>query len=63
MFFNKKDPIIMGVDVVRGILRPGAPICVYDSTVFSYQQYLINIIIEIEIGSCRIDRDEQEEPS
>ena len=53
----------MGVDVVRGILRPGAPICVYDSTVFSYQQYLINIIIEIEIGSCRIDRDEQEEPS
>lgn len=26
--FNKRDPIIMGVDVVEGILRIGTPICV-----------------------------------
>lgn len=26
--FNKRDPIIMGVDVVEGILRIGSPICV-----------------------------------
>lgn len=27
MVFNKKDPIILGVDVVKGILRVGTPIC------------------------------------
>ena len=26
--FNKKDPIIMGVDVVAGVLRIGTPLCV-----------------------------------
>lgn len=26
-FFNKKDPIIMGVDVVEGVLKIGTPIC------------------------------------
>ena len=26
--FNKRDPIILGVDVVEGSLRPGTPICV-----------------------------------
>lgn len=26
--FNKKDPIILGVDVVKGILKPGTPICI-----------------------------------
>jgi len=27
-FFNKKDPIVMGVDVVEGQVRIGTPICV-----------------------------------
>jgi translation initiation factor 5B len=26
--FNKRDPIIIGVDVVEGVLRQGTPICV-----------------------------------
>lgn len=26
--FNKRDPIIVGVDVAEGILRTGTPICV-----------------------------------
>lgn len=26
--FNKKDPIIIGVDVVRGVLKIGTPVCV-----------------------------------
>ncbi|CCG81520.1 Translation initiation factor IF2 [Taphrina deformans PYCC 5710] len=25
--FNKKDPIVLGVDVIEGSLRPGTPIC------------------------------------
>lgn len=25
--FNKKDPIVLGVDIVEGSLRPGTPIC------------------------------------
>lgn len=29
-FFNKKDPIVMGVDVEKGVLRVGTPIVVYD---------------------------------
>ncbi len=53
MFFNKKDPIIMGVDVARGILRPGTPICLYDTTV----NLLINLsimyfAIEIKNWNC-----------
>lgn len=27
--FNKKDPLILGVDVVQGVLRPGTPLCVF----------------------------------
>ncbi|KAJ1661113.1 eukaryotic translation initiation factor 5B [Dispira simplex] len=28
--FNKRDPIVVGVDVVEGILRIGTPVCVVD---------------------------------
>lgn len=31
-FFNKKDPIVMGCDVVEGILKIGTPICVFKQT-------------------------------
>lgn len=31
-FFNKADPIIMGVDIERGILKPGTPVCLYNAT-------------------------------
>lgn len=27
-FFNKKDPIVMGIDVVEGVIRLGTPLCV-----------------------------------
>ena len=26
--FNKKDPLIIGVDIIKGVLKPGTPICV-----------------------------------
>ena len=29
--FNKKDPIVLGVDIVEGTLRPGTPICAVKS--------------------------------
>ncbi|RKP24453.1 P-loop containing nucleoside triphosphate hydrolase protein, partial [Syncephalis pseudoplumigaleata] len=29
--FNKRDPIVLGVDVVEGSLRPGTPICVVNT--------------------------------
>lgn len=28
MVFNKKDPIIMGVEVIKGVLKIGTPLCV-----------------------------------
>lgn len=31
--FNKKDPIILGVDVEQGVLKAGTPVCVYNSEV------------------------------
>lgn len=31
MVFNHKDPILLGVDVVKGVLRNGTPICVKKS--------------------------------
>jgi len=31
-FFNKADPIIMGVDVERGVLRPGTPVCIFNDS-------------------------------
>jgi translation initiation factor 5B len=30
--FNKKDPIVLGIDVVEGALRPGTPICAVRAT-------------------------------
>jgi len=27
-FFNKKDPIVLGIDVVEGVIRLGTPLCV-----------------------------------
>lgn len=28
-FFNKKDPLVMGVDVEQGVLKVGTPLAVY----------------------------------
>jgi translation initiation factor 5B len=33
MVFNKRSPLIMGVDIVEGILKVGTPICVVNETV------------------------------
>ena len=32
-FFNKKDPLVMGVDVLEGVLKVGTPLAVYDKNV------------------------------
>lgn len=29
VFFNKKDPLVMGVDVEQGVLKVGTPLAVY----------------------------------
>mmetsp|Transcript_31470 Transcript_31470/g.28649 ORF Transcript_31470/g.28649 Transcript_31470/m.28649 type:complete len:347 (-) Transcript_31470:155-1195(-) len=42
-FFNKKDPIIMGVDVVEGVLKVGTPICAFDK-----EKLKIGVIDSIE---------------
>lgn len=42
--FNKKDPIVLGVDVERGILRIGTPLVVYDKEVnFSFQRKNVHL--------------------
>eukprot|EP00742_Colponemidia_sp_Colp-10_P002334 GILJ01002490.1.p1 GENE.GILJ01002490.1~~GILJ01002490.1.p1 ORF type:complete len:972 (-),score=276.79 GILJ01002490.1:172-3087(-) len=41
--FNKKDPIVLGLDVVEGILRVGTPLCVPDKDSFE-----IGRVISIE---------------
>lgn len=28
--FNKKDPIVLGVDVIAGVLKVGTPLCVHN---------------------------------
>ena len=34
--FNNKDPIVIGVDVEKGILKVGTPLCIYEeNTTFS----------------------------
>lgn len=43
MFFNKSKPIIMGVDVEQGVLKPGTPICVYNKEVFIFYLLFINL--------------------
>ena len=32
-FFNKKYPLILGVEVEKGVLRPGTPVCIPDKEV------------------------------
>ena len=40
--FNKRAPIIMGVDVIEGTLKLGTPICVVDSEVhFCFVSYVV----------------------
>ncbi|KAI8579577.1 hypothetical protein K450DRAFT_241654 [Umbelopsis ramanniana AG] len=41
--FNKKDPIIIGVDVVEGVLRIGTPICVIRTDPETKQRDIITL--------------------
>ncbi|KAH8555729.1 hypothetical protein BGW37DRAFT_435377 [Umbelopsis sp. PMI_123] len=41
--FNKKDPIIIGVDVVEGVLRIGTPICVVKTDPETKQREVITL--------------------
>ena len=36
MVFNKKNPIVLGVDVIKGILRIGTPLCIKKNGGISY---------------------------
>lgn len=45
--FNRKDPIIIGVDVVEGVLKIGTPLMVADKKVFS-----INLFFLASYWSC-----------
>ncbi|CAA7402961.1 unnamed protein product [Spirodela intermedia] len=48
--FNKKDPIILGVDVVEGILKVGTPICIPSQDFID-----IGRIASIEINHKQVD--------
>ncbi|GBB91425.1 hypothetical protein RclHR1_18700002 [Rhizophagus clarus] len=41
--FNKKDPIIIGVDVVDGVLRTGTPLCVVKIDPITNQREIISL--------------------
>ncbi|EXX55780.1 Fun12p [Rhizophagus irregularis DAOM 197198w] len=41
--FNKKEPIIIGVDVVEGILRTGTPLCVVKTDPVTNQREIITL--------------------
>jgi translation initiation factor 5B len=47
--FNKKDPIILGVDVVEGVLRVGTPVCVP-----SKDQIKVGVVESIEFNKNSI---------
>lgn len=49
-FFNKKAPIIMGVDVEKGTLRPGTPICVFDEG-----KLKIGIVESLELNKKKLE--------
>lgn len=42
MFISRKDPLIIGVDVLKGVLKIGTPLCLFDQTV-----YLLNLPLPI----------------
>merc|ERR1712086_98169 len=41
--FNKKDPIVFGVEVVEGILKVGTPLCIPDK-----DNFVVGRVISIE---------------
>ncbi|KAG9287698.1 hypothetical protein G9A89_004101 [Geosiphon pyriformis] len=41
--FNKRDPILIGVDIVEGILRPGTPICVLKTDAVTNAREVISL--------------------
>ncbi|RIA95932.1 hypothetical protein C1645_441340 [Glomus cerebriforme] len=41
--FNKKDPIVIGVDVVEGALRTGTPLCVVKTDPITNQREIITL--------------------
>ena len=47
--FNKKDPIILGVDVIKGVLRPGTPVCTFNN-----EKLKIGIVETIEVNKKSI---------
>ncbi|EAS07789.1 elongation factor Tu GTP-binding domain protein (macronuclear) [Tetrahymena thermophila SB210] len=48
-FFNKSEPIIMGVDIERGTLKPGTQVCLFNHT-----KLKIGVVESIEINKKSI---------
>jgi translation initiation factor 5B len=41
--FNKKDPIVVGVDVIEGVLKLLTPICAIKENPITKQKEIINM--------------------
>ena len=57
--FHTTNPIVIGVNVVEGVLKTGTPLCVPDREVSTFMIKLIFFLlfaIESEIGYCTINR-------
>lgn len=62
--FNKRDPIICGVDVVEGILRIGTPLCVPPSVDNGFSEPLrIGKVTSIELNHKPVDSVKKGSPS
>ncbi|KAG4306427.1 hypothetical protein PORY_000415 [Pneumocystis oryctolagi] len=48
--FNKKDPILLGVDIIEGVIRIGTPICAVKVNPSTQEQYIVDLgkIVSIE---------------
>ena len=50
--FNKKDPIVLGVQVVDGILKIGTPICVPAREVCFFKTFITDVMLINIVSVC-----------
>lgn len=41
--FNKKDPILLGVDIVEGVIRVGTPICAIKISPNTQERHIVDL--------------------
>ena len=66
--FHTSNPIVIGVDVVEGVLKPGTPLVVPDrdvsitQTSFSFKSLILTPLLPLEpqTGHSSVDRGQQE---